>query len=543
MLSAVIFATLLILYIITITMRRSKIPGPPLLRYTKLHNWIIDVILILGKGDRTVRSLQAKYGPVVRISRNKVLVNDIDGVRDVYAVTHRLNRPVPLAIFHNYGTENLVSIENGDVHHERRKPIRSIYSASAVSNEMTQTLLGDSIERLVSYLQSLKEPIDIRKPIRYALYEFLSGLIYGKGHSMKLFDNPDAQMAMDKDIKYQDGRMYSIGGVVMAFFPHFVMWLRRNKLAPSSISGHFPAGLLTDRIGQDALRCLRLPTNSAAQINDMQSTLMYRMYNQYQTQGPSESVPSEAYILSDCADHFWAGVNTTVDLLVPLIHQLSRVENQHRQHRLQKELQAAGIEASSALPPTSTLSQLAYLDACIKETLRLNPSVPLIMERKITGREEAISVCGHRIPEGMTIGASPFLLGRNKDVYGDDVDEWIPERWLLPSELGHEVSVSDSTASVGECPAKGSSDTVLTASEQEAKEKLRLMKQYLFAFGAGPRMCLGINVAWAAMRAVVAGVYCELESEVVKSPKGSIWSLIWNAGVPKQEKVMFSATR
>lgn len=496
---ACVTITIVLTRIVQAIMRPSKLPGPWLLKYTNVHGWVVDAFLVLSKGDRLAKSLRQKYGPVVQISRNRVLVDNSEGIRDVYAVSHRLNRPAPLVMFHNYGTENLVSIEDGLIHHDRRKPIRSIYSVSAVNNEGTQRAIREAMRHFVGHLHSSEEPIDVRTPVRLVLHEIMSAIVYGSEHGLKLFDDKQLRDRFEKDVQYQNDRLFSISGAVMGFFPRFVLWLRQRKLAPALMSGEFPPGLVTDLIGRKALAALEVPLRRRsvqAERKDRSTPLIELMHNHYSAHGPDQSIPSTNYILSDCADHFWAGVTTSTDTLVPLIHHLSRPENRPRQHRLRRELREAGVKHGSPLPPTEVLAQLPYLDSVIRETLRLNPAIPAALDRKITSREGSISVCGHRIPADMTIGASPYLVGRNTDVF-EHPEKWIPERWLL-----EEVE----------------SDT------ENRKERLKAMKRHLFAFGAGNRMCLGLNVAWATMRAAVAGLYSNFETEVAEvGQQGWLW--------------------
>jgi len=71
------------------------------------------------------------------------------------------------------------------------------------------------------------------------------------------------------------------------------------------------------------------------------------------------------------------------------------------------------------------IGELKYLDAVIKETLRLIPSVHLF------GRclSNDIQVDGYTIPSGAEVFLSPVLVGRNPDVY-PNVENFDPMRFL-----------------------------------------------------------------------------------------------------------------
>ncbi|ETN44821.1 uncharacterized protein HMPREF1541_09696 [Cyphellophora europaea CBS 101466] len=494
----------------------SRLPGPRVLKLTNWHARVLDAFLALSKGGGLMGSLHRRYGPVLQTSRNELSVNSAAGIRDLYAGARRLDRPDPLVIFHNYQAENLVATEDGQLHHDRRKPIRSIYSVTAVEAEATQEVIHEAVARLETYLRAQRQPLEVKPALRLLLYEIMSHIVYGKEHALNLFESSTEREAIDHDTTYQQDRLFSLSVLVPAWLPRFTLWLRRNNLAPRALAGNFPPGLVADRLSRDALTALkasktRVPP-SPLPDQDPES-LISRLHDHFTTQGPTPAIPSEAYILSECVDHFWAGTSTTVDALIPLLHHLSQPENKARQARLRRELREAAITPADPstpplLPSANTLKKLPFLDAVIRETLRLNPPIPASMTRRVSTREGPVSVCGHRIPLGMVVGASPYVVGRNPDVY-ERAEQWVPERWLA----GQEGAADDSGEGNG--------------------EKLRDMKRHFFAFGAGPRMCLGVNVAWAAMRAAVAGVYGRFETELVVADKSG-WT-----GQKAEDRVRF----
>ncbi|KAL1422671.1 hypothetical protein MTO96_003849 [Rhipicephalus appendiculatus] len=71
------------------------------------------------------------------------------------------------------------------------------------------------------------------------------------------------------------------------------------------------------------------------------------------------------------------------------------------------------------------VNQLKYLECCIKETLRLFPSIPLI------GRhlEEDLVIDGYRIPKGANVYINLFSLHQNPK-YFKDPQSFIPERFM-----------------------------------------------------------------------------------------------------------------
>jgi cytochrome P450 len=72
-----------------------------------------------------------------------------------------------------------------------------------------------------------------------------------------------------------------------------------------------------------------------------------------------------------------------------------------------------------------------YLDACVKETLRLCPAVPLVMRRLI----EPMELGGYLLPAGTIVAPCIYLMHRRADIYRDPL-EFKPERFLGGADAG-----------------------------------------------------------------------------------------------------------
>ncbi|KAJ6817133.1 alkane hydroxylase MAH1-like [Iris pallida] len=164
--------------------------------------------------------------------------------------------------------------------------------------------------------------------------------------------------------------------------------------------------------------------------------------------------------------------------------------DEHLVHRDWSEAQAA--QRSSSARPISFdaegLAKLVYLHAALCEALRLYPPVPF--EQKEAARPDVLP-SGHRVPAGGKIIFSAYSMGRMEGVWGKDCMEFRPERWI--SERG----------------------------------RLRHEPSYKFlSFNCGPRTCVGKDVAFTQMKAVVAAVVCNFRVEPVQGqavePKHSI---------------------
>jgi sterol 14-demethylase len=74
-----------------------------------------------------------------------------------------------------------------------------------------------------------------------------------------------------------------------------------------------------------------------------------------------------------------------------------------------------------------SLREIPYLDACVKETLRLHP--PLVLLLRVA--QQDLEVAGVAIKQGELVGATPAVSNRLPEVF-PDAEEFRPERYLDP---------------------------------------------------------------------------------------------------------------
>ncbi|KAJ0759579.1 putative N-methylcoclaurine 3'-monooxygenase [Helianthus annuus] len=116
-----------------------------------------------------------------------------------------------------------------------------------------------------------------------------------------------------------------------------------------------------------------------------------------------------------------AGTNTTTTTVIWAMSEL--VRNKDVMSKIQEEIKN---ETTSDQITNSQLSKLTYLQACIKETFRLHPPVPLLLPHKAV---ETCKVMNYTIPKNAKIHVNLWAMGRDPKVW-DNPLSFNPERFM-----------------------------------------------------------------------------------------------------------------
>ncbi|KAM7257823.1 hypothetical protein ACFE04_013564 [Oxalis oulophora] len=74
----------------------------------------------------------------------------------------------------------------------------------------------------------------------------------------------------------------------------------------------------------------------------------------------------------------------------------------------------------------SDISRLPYLQAIVKETLRLHPAAPMLVPRK---PDCDVEICGYTIPKGTRVIINAWAIGRDPTTW-ENPDRFFPERFM-----------------------------------------------------------------------------------------------------------------
>ncbi|KAG2078916.1 cytochrome P450 [Suillus decipiens] len=290
-------------------------------------------------------------------------------------------------------------------------------------------------------------------------------------------------------------------------------------------------------------------TDVQSEANDIKSgrrkDMMDIMLKANSASSSSEQL-TDAELLGQMNVMVFAGLDTTTSALSRCIYLLAK--NPLTQARLRSEIRDA-IKSMSLAQDNSSFSEhdnpllhlsydalinLPFLDGVVKETLRLYPSLSH-MSRKVlkpttlplqfpVRSSSGAEISSIEVHEKALIVISILVANRNRAMWGDDANEWKPERWL--SSPGKKDGSGTAVPSDG---AEASSK--LSAPIPGVKDGTRYPGVYsnMMTFLGGSRSCIGFKFAEMEMKEIIAALVLRLHFVLPTDPdaNGHVKEIQW----------------
>nr|CAG4711117.1 unnamed protein product [Naegleria fowleri] len=127
---------------------------------------------------------------------------------------------------------------------------------------------------------------------------------------------------------------------------------------------------------------------------------------------------------SQCAIFFLAGHETTAGALAFLFYSLAK--HPQVQEKLYEEITST-FTSGEDISNYNKLQSMAYLDCVLKENMRLYPPISQLPPRILTSAQV---IDGYKIPKDFLAILNIYALHRHPDVWGQESEEFRPERFL-----------------------------------------------------------------------------------------------------------------
>ncbi|KAK4655008.1 hypothetical protein QC762_405500 [Podospora pseudocomata] len=427
----------------------KKYPGPFLAGWTNM--WRLSKVYG-AEYAQTMKKLHEKYGPIVRIGPNLLDLDFPELSRTIYNTDGKWVKSDfyknSSSIIDGKITYHMFSETNNVEHARLKRPVVRHYSVPAVlaMEAHMDKVVADLLQHLKKRFVEPRKVCNFGDWLGYYAWDFLGIVTFSTkfGYMDKGYDFDGTLAVADQSIDYL---------ALCGQMPWTDYILDKNPiypLGPPNISNvtNIAIQKMTARLkGEDKVFNPEKP-----------DFLQYFI----ESKSTHPEIVDEGKIIGYLLLNLIAGADTTAITLRALFYYTLKDQ------RVWKKLESEVRSVFKAFEPAahSKARALPYLDAVVNETLRYHPAVSMIMER-IVPEGGLVLPDGSVVPGGQMVGMNPYIVGRNKKVFGENADDFYPDRWLQRD---------------GE-------------NDDQYKERMQLWNQAMLQFGGGSRICLGRNLS------------------------------------------------
>ncbi|KEF51618.1 uncharacterized protein A1O9_12253 [Exophiala aquamarina CBS 119918] len=424
-------STISIFILIYITYQRyfsclSSIPGP---FGASISKWWLIKHTRRGDFHRQVVRLHDTYGPLVRIAPNEISIIDPLTIKKIYGAGSKFRKAEWYDVLQGGRKFDLFGEQDIAVHASQRRLVSRIYAMETLKD--LEPYVEATIQR---FMAKIKQMLDDKKAIDVDIGKWLQLFAFDVIGEVT-FSQPFGFLDAQED----DGIFSRIHkSVASGVWLGHVRWILslHNSLMP--ILGNYLA--INDKEGFVRDYTIR-QVNSRMERGSDRPDILGKLFAVHEEK---PSALSMANITSVCSSNVGAGSDTTAISLRAILWFL--LTNPEKKAKLLHEIDATAWEFGviEAFDYQRSM-RMPYLQAVIYEALRLYPAIGMALPRIVP--PDGLSVGEKFIPGGAVVSTSAWALHRNQEIFGDDVENFRPERWLEEKTGGMRMSIGFCVAS------------------------------------------------------------------------------------------------
>ncbi|GFF26424.1 hypothetical protein IFM58399_01412 [Aspergillus lentulus] len=444
----------------------ARYPGP---WFAHLSNAWRLVTFFGGQHHLIEERLHAKHGRVVRVAPNWLSFSSLEDFEAIYG----FNKAVEKDEFYDFGRnrgsrpESIFAAKTDASHRIKRKKVVSpaltstrIATYKPVIDKHVGILLARLQSRLKGSIQDGENNgttvLNMAPVVHQFTLDTLLELLFGPNLAVHPYTDTPAGEGVCSNLRIMTKMAWSF-----SLWPAFG-WLMNTRPVDAMVRRptYSKQGVLTGMAGLMGVAMPKLLRNPQQVVASPQPSIV-KSWLEVTLDDANHMTPAE--VASEATNLIIAGPGSTAAALTAVIFYMGTKEGQTWQERIRDQGRASH---SNDLGPSSP-----ELQAVIKETLRLTAPFPTAFPRVIRpGAEMAIPSLAAPLPVGTMVSANTFVLGRSRELWGNDAGEWEPRRWL--------------------------------GSEQHRRE----METKFVAFSKGSRSCIGRELALLVLAQAVIGI-------------------------------------
>ncbi|KAF5005010.1 hypothetical protein FDECE_8535 [Fusarium decemcellulare] len=432
-----------------------KIPGPFLAKLSRL--WEMKNVAT-GNIHEIIMDLHKRHGPIIRVGPNRYDFDTMEAVKTIYRIGNALPKSDYYIPFGLPSFPTLFDVRDPGRHAIMKKQVAALYTMTALlsyeSGVNGQTIILK--EQLQKFCDQ-KQVINLPQFLQYYAFDVIGAITVGESMGMMESNSDTNGACADLDSLWHYASM-------MALIPSLhAWWILISAILPVPVAIKGLTEYIQRRISEYRKNAAELGDKVA--LKDEGNFLAKLLL--MEKEGKASPVDTRQAV----GLNIGAGSDTTANALSSILYYL--YTNPHTLQRLRDELDT---HVKPGQDPISfqDAQGIPYLQAVIKETLRLHPGVGTQLTRVVP--KGGLVIEGQFFPGGTEVGVNGWALYHNKAIFGDDASSFRPERWL------------------------------------EANENLNIGGS--FAFGAGSRSCIGKNISILEMSKAIPQIVQNFDIEI-----------------------------
>ncbi|GAA5837017.1 hypothetical protein JCM11251_004475 [Rhodosporidiobolus azoricus] len=397
-----------------------------------------------------LEELHRKYGNIVRIGRNEASVVAPQAVVDLYRYGGAVKDKSSFYQFFKVSKPSLLATLSHSEHALARRGVSPAFTMNLLVDleEFVDVCFDDLTQQLDTQISKAggRATVDLGTLLQFLAMDVVAELAFGRSFGLTKagYDTDDYLPMLDA---------YTASSCLSGTQPwarRFLHWWLTRRLGSSGNAA------LGQKASQAVARRLE-DLEEARKSGDTDSIRRDILSKLIGAKNPDGSPFTVDQVKVQANSILGAGSDTTSITFRALIAYI--VRNPAIYRKVMEELDDAVESGLVSFPISHAMgTKLTYLQACLKETLRLHPAVPWVLPRVIPAGGAVVG--GRFFSGGVNVGMSPYVFHRRTEAYGPDAEQFRPERWIEASE-----------------------------------EDKKTLERNLLTFGSGNRVCVGKNVA------------------------------------------------
>ncbi|KAJ6005490.1 hypothetical protein N7451_003434 [Penicillium sp. IBT 35674x] len=383
----------------------KDVPGPFVASFSSL--WRV-YHLVKGHSEDEILKLHKKHGHFVRIAENEVSVSHPDAVKQVLQANIAKGTFYSMFSLPDYHYVNQMS---------ELDPTRHIQKTRNLSAGFSLT----NITKMEPYIDSVLETFKIRFDELSATggtvqfqdwFSFFAFDVLGEVTFSKSFGFVESGTDIRNAIANTGSLVYYIAVVGNYVWFHYLTL--GNPLF--SRLGLQPSSHIFDT-------CL-IAVENRKKNPEIRYDMMQRWLD---VRASHPDRLSEKDIFAAAVANIGAGAETISATAQAVIYYL--LKNPQYMKRVREEIDAAQARGElSSVIQNSEAAKLPFFQACLKEAYRFHPGVAHNLPRIVP--KGGMTIAGKYFPEGVILSVNPWVIHRNKEIFGEDSECYNPNRWL-----------------------------------------------------------------------------------------------------------------